>query len=85
MTELKKYQVKYEDNVECGECIDTYNSAEEAEKFIEEQLDNVKDYINSYDYDYADFGNDYGNTTTEIWCKDGDYYARWIRMWEREE
>lgn len=71
-----EYKVKYTDNVSEG-CIVTYTTEEEAEKSIEEDLENVKEYCQSLDYDYADFGN-----KTEFWVKGGDYYASWERLWK---
>ena len=53
-----------------------YLSVEEAERAIEEDLENTKEYCQSLNYDYADFGN-----KTEFWVKDGDEYACWERLW----
>lgn len=72
----KEYKVKYTDNRGCDDCVMTYLSEEEAEKSIEEDLENVKEYCQSLDYDYADFGN-----KTEFWVIGGDEYACWERLW----
>lgn len=71
-----EYKVKYTDNTGCGDSIDEYNTIEEAEAAIEEELNNVKEYWQSLDYDYGDFG-----TKTEIWISGGDQYASWERLW----
>lgn len=86
MTEIKKYQVKYEDNTGNGDTIEEYNTIEEAEQAIDEDFENTKEWFNGCgEYDYGELGNEYGNLTKEIWLIDGNEYARWIRMWEREE
>ena len=71
-----EYKVKYTDNTGCNDCIMIYNTKEEAEKTIEEDLENVKRYCQSLDYDYADFGS-----KTEFWVKDSDEYVCWERLW----
>ena len=69
-----KYGVRYTDN--CDDSIQYYNTIEEAEKAIEEELENCKEYYQSLDYDYADFG-----AKTEFWGPDSDEYATWERLW----
>ena len=71
-----KYKVKYEDN-NGNDCILEFNTEEEAEKFIEEDLGNCKEDYQSLDYDYANFGN-----KTEFWVSGGDEYASWERLWK---
>lgn len=64
-----KYRVKYEDNSgNC--CIMEFNTEEKAEAAIEEDLENCKEYCQSLDYDYADFGR-----KTEFWVSGGNDYA----------
>ena len=80
------YKVKYEGNYE-DDSYETYNSIEEAEKSIQEELDGI---IPEYEedgedsYDYGTENNEYGNLTTEIFQLGGGRYDRWIRMWKRE-
>lgn len=71
-----KYKVKYEDNGGHDDIME-FNTEEEAEKAIEEDLENCKEYCQSLDYDYADFGN-----KTEFWVSGGNEYASWERMWK---
>lgn len=71
-----KYKVKYEDNTGVDDCIMEFDTEAEAEKAIEEDLENCKEYCQSLDYDYADFGN-----KTEFWVSGGDEYASWERLW----
>lgn len=71
-----KYKVKYEDNGG-HDCIMEFNTEEEAEKAIEEDLENCKEYCKSLDYDYADFGNN-----TEFWVSGSNEYACWKRLWK---
>lgn len=72
-----KYKVRYEDNTGIDNCIMEFYSEEEAENAIEEDLNNCKEYCQSLDYDYADFGN-----RTEFWVSGGDEYASWERLWK---
>lgn len=72
-----EYKVKYTDNTGVDDCVTEYSSEEEAEKAIEEDLKNVKEYCQSLDYDYADFEN-----KTEFWVKGGDEYVCWERLWK---
>jgi len=71
-----KYGVRYTDNIHCDDSVQYYDTIEEAEKAIEEELENCKEYCQSLDYDYADFG-----TKTEFWVPGGDEYATWERLW----
>lgn len=72
-----KYKVKYEDNTGVDDCIIEFNTEVEAEKAIEEDLENCKEYFQSLDYDYADFGN-----KTEFWVSGSSEYASWERLWK---
>lgn len=72
-----EYKVKYTDNTGVNDCIMEYSSEEEAEKAIEEDLENVKEYCQSLYYDYADFGN-----KTEFWVNGGGEYVCWERLWK---
>ena len=72
-----KYEVKYEDNTGNDNRIEIYESEEAAEKAIDEELDNCKEYMQSMGYDYGDFGN-----KTEIWVPGGAEYASWERLWK---
>ena len=54
-----------------------FNTEEAAENSIKEDLENCKEYCQSLEYDYGDFGN-----KTEFWVKSGDEYASWERMWK---
>lgn len=72
-----KYKVKYEDNTGNDDCIETYESEEAAEKAIDEELNNYKEYMRPVGYDYGDFGS-----KTEIWVPGGDEYASWERLWK---
>lgn len=71
-----KYKVKYEDNTGVDDCIMEFDTEEEAEMVIEEDLENCKEHYQSLDYDYADFGN-----KTEFWVSGGSEYASWERLW----
>lgn len=73
------FKVKYEDNSGCSDGINEYETEEAAEKAIEEELDNVKDWFDQTykDYDYVNFG-----TKTEIWVPGGNWYASWDRLWK---
>lgn len=72
-----KYKVKYEDNNGADDCIIEFDTEKEAEKAIEEDLENCKKYYQLLNYDYADFGN-----KTEFWIPDSNIYASWERMWK---
>lgn len=71
------FKVKYEDNTGNDDRIDAYESEEAAEKAINEELDNCKEYMQSMGYDYGDFGR-----KTEIWVPGGNEYASWERLWQ---
>lgn len=71
-----KYKVRYSSNTSDNDWIDEYETEEAAEKAIEEELENCKEYWQSLDYDYGDFGN-----KTEIWIPGGNEYASWERLW----
>lgn len=75
MTE-RKYGVRYEDNTGPEDAVSYYDTAEQAEAAIEEELDSVKEWFRGRDYDYADFGS-----KTEIWECGGHEYASWDRLW----
>lgn len=75
--ENKKFKVKYEDNTGNEDRVDSYESEEAAEKAIEEELDNCKEYMQSMGYDYGDFGR-----KTEIWVPGGNEHASWERLWQ---
>lgn len=72
-----EYKVKYEDNTGNGDSIEVYKTEVEAEKAIDEELENCKEYFQSVGYDYGDFGN-----KTEIWVPGGNEYASWERLWK---
>lgn len=71
------YKVKYEDNSGNDDGITTYNTEEDAEKAIEEELENCKEWMQSKGYNYGDFGR-----KTEIWIPGGNEYASWERLWQ---
>lgn len=71
-----EYKVKYTDNTGIDNRIMVFNTEEEAENVIEEELNNVKEYYKDRDYNYADFGN-----KTEFWISGDDEYCSWERMW----
>ena len=71
-----KYKVKYTDNTGVDDSIIEFNTEEEAERFIEEELNNCKEFNKDWDYDYGDFGN-----TTEFWICDDVEYCSWERLW----
>ena len=71
-----KFGVRYEDNILCDGSVEYYNTEQEAEASIDEELENVKEYLQSLGYDYGDFG-----TKTEIWVPGGNEYASWERLW----
>ena len=73
----KEYKVKYTDNTGADDSVMIFLTEEEAEKSIKEDLETVKEYCQSLDYDYADFGN-----KTEFWVSGGDEYACWERLWK---
>lgn len=70
-----KYKVKYEDSEGFDEIME-FDTEEEAEQAIEEELENCKEWFQSLDYDYGDFGS-----KTEIWVSGDDQYASWERLW----
>ena len=72
-----EYKLKYYDNIGGEDDITSYATEEEAEAAIEEELENVKEYFQSVEYDYGDFG-----ANTEFWVKGGDEYAVWERLWK---
>lgn len=72
-----KYKVKYTDNTGREDISMAFRTEEEAEEFIEKDLETVKEHCQSLDYDYGDFGN-----KTEFWVKDSNYYASWERLWQ---
>lgn len=74
---MKKYEVRFIDNIEPQDCILSFDIEAEAEAAIEKDLQLFKDAWVDEDYDYADFGS-----TTEIWISGGDQYARWERLWK---
>ena len=71
------YKVKYESNTGADDCIMEYNTIEEAEAAIEEDLENFKEYAEFIGYDYGKFGS-----KTEIWALGSNEYASWERLWE---
>lgn len=73
----RKYRVRYSDNRGVDDCVVSYNSEEEAEAFIKDDLQNHKDEWANEEYDYGYFGS-----TTEIWIAGSDQYARWERLWK---
>ena len=77
MSKEMKYFVRYDDNTGNGVYIMEFDSEEDAERAIEEDLQNCKDYCQSLEYDYGDFGS-----KTEFWVVGGDEYASWERLWK---
>ena len=71
-----KYRVKYEDNNGNDEIVE-FNTKEEAEKAIEDDLKCCIKFAQDCNFDCAKFGN-----KTEFWIIDGDEYASWERLWE---
>lgn len=75
-TYRKPFNVLYTDN-DGEDCYLGFDTEEEAENDIEEDLNNIKEYHKYDDYDYGDFG-----TKTEFWISDSDVYASWERLWK---
>ena len=71
-----KYEVKYGDINGGNECVMKFDTEDEAEIAIQEELECFKDYYKYEDYDYGDFGN-----RTDFWISGGNMYAYWERMW----
>lgn len=71
-----KYKVEYTDNTGCDDCIMEFDTEEEAENAIEEELNAIKECHKYDDYDYADFG-----AKTEFWISGSNEYASWERLW----
>ena len=71
-----KYKVRYINNIDPEDCVLEFNTEEEAERFIEEELNSCAENNKDYNYDYGDFGN-----TTDFWICDGAEYYSWERMW----
>lgn len=67
------YRVKYEDWSGNENSIDEYETEEDAEKAIDEEMEHLKELF--LDYDYGDIGK-----KTEIWT-DGEKWASWTRLW----
>ena len=70
-----KYKVRCTDN-EGNDDIIEFNTEEEAERAIEDDLNCCKEFSKDFDYDYADFGN-----KTEFWISGGNEYVSWERLW----
>lgn len=77
------FKVRYEDQNGCEDSTETYNTEEEAEAAIAEELEAIKESLSNacLFYDYCDYARDDG-MTTEIYLPGQDYYARWIRLWK---
>ena len=76
------FEVLFESNM--GESfIERFDTEQDAEDFIEEQLWLEKrNYLDlCVEYDYGDFYNCNGNSTTEIWEVGGGGYTCWTRLW----
>lgn len=71
-----EYKVRYINNLDPEDCVFEFNTEEEAEGFIEDELNCCKELAKDYDYDYADFGN-----KTEFWISGGNEYVSWERLW----
>ena len=73
------YDVKFVDNLGSEDCIQTFETEQEAEKSIIEDMENVKTYFESRGNAVrcTDFGN-----KTEIWESGQDGYASWERLWK---
>lgn len=76
MNTEKKFEVRYYDNIGCNDCVLVFNSEQEAEIAIENDMRIIADKWACHGYDYGDFG-----CATEIWIPGSDYYARWERLW----
>lgn len=72
-----KYKVRYHDNTGNQNVITEYATEELAEKTITEELEDCKEFYQSLNYDYADFGN-----KVEFWVIGGNEYASWERLWK---
>ena len=72
-----KYEVKYESSFECDDRVFEFDSEEEAEGFIDEDLDFHISEHKGFGCGIADFGN-----KTEFWVSDTDKYASWERLWK---
>lgn len=70
------YKVRCTDNEGNDEIVE-FNTEEEAERAIEDDLNCCKEFFKDFDYDYGDFGN-----KTEFWICDGNEYVSWERLWK---
>ena len=77
------YCVRYENQNGCDDSTETYNTEEEAEAVITEELEAIKESLSNacLYYDYCDYARDDG-MTAEIYLPGQDYYARWVRLWK---
>ena len=77
------YRVRYEDNNGCNDSTETYDTEDEAEAAIEEEMETV---IGAYskiglNYNYYDYGTNNG-MITEVYVPGQDLYTRWCRLWK---
>lgn len=76
---MGKYKVLFDSNIE-DECLMEFDTEEDAEKAIDEDLDAfIEDEITP-PYNSGVFGD-----TTEVWETEGIIYASWKRLWVEEE
>ena len=70
-----KYKVRCIDNNGNDDIVE-FNTTEEAERAIEDDLNCCKEFAKDFDYNCANFGN-----KTEFWISDGNEYVSWERLW----
>lgn len=76
------YKVLFESNDGSDDCIMEFETVQEAEECIEEQLEEMKEFYEDIcvGYDYGDSHYERG-LSTEIWEIGGGGYACWTRLW----
>lgn len=72
----KQIKVKYTDNTDYRDEM-FFSDMESAKKYIEEELDNTKEYFDGRDYDYSDYPYGNGGMMTKIWDNYSDEWAMW--------
>jgi hypothetical protein len=71
-----KYKVKYIDYTGINDEVLEFDTEEEAERTIKDDLIYCTIVFKDCDYDYADFGN-----KTEFWISGSNVYVSWERMY----
>ena len=75
-----EFKVMYDDNLDLGVDIDTYNSKAEAESDIECQIVSVFEYFTERNIvaERKDYVDDKGRNVTEV-TTENDGWSKWIR------